>query len=285
MASGGGGASAGPSRGGSGLGPGAAAPGDAGSRLAVETRRLNLWYADFQALFDVDLQVRRGAVTSMIGPSGCGKSTVLRICNRIAERLGYVRTTGSVLIHGHDVFAEGVEVAQVRKQVGMVFQRPNPLPVSIRDNVLFGFRLHEARGRRVGAGEEEEALEGALRRVLLWDAVKDRLDRSATALSLEEQQKLCIARLLPVKPRVLLMDEPCSALDPAGTEAVEDMIAELAGDYTILVVTHNLAQARRVSSECVFMLMGRIVEAGPTEAIFDDPAHKETADYVAGRYG
>jgi len=253
-------------------------------RLAVETRRLNLWYGDFQALFDVDLKVRRGAVTSMIGPSGCGKSSVLRLCNRIAERLGYVRTTGSVLIHGHDVFAEGVEVAQVRKQVGMVFQRPNPLPVSIRDNVLFGFRLH-ARGRRVGAAEEEEALETALRRVLLWDAVKDRLGRPAITLSLEEQQKLCIARLLPVKPRVLLMDEPCSALDPAGTEAVEDMIAELAGDYTVLVVTHNLAQARRASSECVFMLMGRIVEAGPTEALFDRPERKETADYVAGRYG
>ncbi len=256
-----------------------------GGEFAVETRGLNLWYGDFQALFDVDLQVRRGAVTSMIGPSGCGKSTVLRTCNRIAERLGYVRATGSVLVHGRDVFAAGVEIAQVRRQVGMVFQRPNPLPVSIRANVLFGFRLHEARRRKVGAAEEEEALEEALRRVLLWDAVKDRLDRPATGLSLEEQQKLCIARLLPVKPRVLLMDEPCSALDPAGTEAVEEMISELSGDYTILVVTHNLAQARRASSECIFMLMGRVVESGPTDAVFDRPRRSETAAYVAGRYG
>lgn len=264
---------------------GAGGDGRQQAELAVETRGLNLWYGDFQALFDVDLRIRRGIVTSMIGPSGCGKSTVLRTCNRIAERLGYVRTTGSVLVHGHDVFAEGVEIAQVRKQVGMVFQRPNPLPVSIRANVLFGFRLHEARARRVGAAEEEEELERALRRVLLWDAVKDRLDKPATSLSLEEQQKLCIARLLPVKPRVLLMDEPCSALDPAGTEAVEEMMRELSGDYTILVVTHNMAQARRASSECVFMLMGRIVESGPTEEIFDRPRCLETADYVAGRYG
>ncbi len=256
-----------------------------GAELAIETRGLNLWYGDFQALFDVELQVKQGIVTSMIGPSGCGKSTVLRTCNRIAERLGYVRTTGSVLVHGEDVFGSGVEIVQVRKQVGMVFQRPNPLPVSVRANVLFGFRLHEARLRRVTAAEEEEALETALRRVLLWDAVKDRLDRPATSLSLEEQQKLCIARLLPVKPRVLLMDEPCSALDPAGTEAVEDMIRELSGDYTILIVTHNLAQARRASSECVFMLMGRIAESGSTEDMFRSPRRSETADYIEGRYG
>lgn len=260
-----------------------AAPGMAGG--AIETRDLNLWYGDFQALFDVNLVVKRGIVTSMIGPSGCGKSTLLRACNRIAERLGYVRATGNVYVLGQDVFAPGVELVQVRKQVGMVFQRPNPLPISIRDNVLFGFRLHEARRRKVSAGEEDEAVESALRRVLLWDAVKDRLNQPATGLSLEEQQKLCIARLLPVKPQVLLMDEPCSALDPAGTEAVEEMIRTLRGDYTILIVTHNMAQARRASDECIFMLMGRVVEHGATDDVFANPAKTETSDYIEGRYG
>ncbi len=253
--------------------------------FAIETRGLNLWYGDFQALFDVDLGVKKGIITSMIGPSGCGKTTVLRTCNRIIERLGYVRTTGSVHVLGHDIFGDDVEIVQVRKQVGMVFQRPNPLPISIRDNVLFGFRLHEARLRKVARAEEDEVLESALRQVLLWDTVKDRLDKPATGLSLEEQQKLCIARLLPVKPEVLLMDEPCSALDPAGTEAVEEMIWQLRGDYTILIVTHNMAQARRASDECVFMLLGRIVEHGRTEELFLAPENSETADYIEGRYG
>ena len=252
---------------------------------AIETRGLNLWYGDFQALYDVDLQVQRGIITSMIGPSGCGKTTLLRTCNRIIERLGYVRTTGSVSILGHDIFADGVELVQVRKRIGMVFQRPNPLPISIRDNVLFGFRLHEARLRKVSAAEEDKILESSLQQVLLWDTVKDRLDKPATGLSLEEQQKLCIARLLPVKPEVLLMDEPCSALDPAGTEAVEELIWKLRGDYTILVVTHNMAQARRASDECVFMLLGRIIEHGRTDEVFLSPEHSQTADYIEGRYG
>ena len=260
---------------------------DSGGRggFAIETRGLNLWYGDFQALHDVDLGVGRGKITSMIGPSGCGKTTLLRTCNRITERLGYVRTTGSVRVLGHDIFGDDVELVQVRKKVGMVFQRPNPLPISIRENVLFGFRLHEARLRKVSAAEEDEVLESSLRQVLLWDAVKDRLNKPATGLSLEEQQKLCIARLLPVKPEVLLMDEPCSALDPAGTEAVEELVWKLRGDYTILIVTHNMAQARRVSEECVFMLLGKIVEHGRTEELFLSPEHSETADYIEGRYG
>ena len=252
---------------------------------AIETEGLNLWYGDFQALYDVDLGVKRGIITSMIGPSGCGKTTLLRTCNRIIERLGYVRTTGSVKILGHDIFADDVELVQVRKRIGMVFQRPNPLPISIRENVLFGFRLHEARLRQVSAAERDEVLESSLRQVLLWDTVKDRLDKPATGLSLEEQQKLCIARLLPVKPEVLLMDEPCSALDPAGTEAVEELIWKLRGDYTILIVTHNMAQARRASEECVFMLLGRIIEHGRTDEVFLSPQHSETADYIEGRYG
>ena len=252
---------------------------------AIETRSLNLWYGTFQALFDVDLVIKRGLITGLIGPSGCGKSTFLRSVNRINERLGYVRTTGSIEVLGEDVYAEGVELIQVRKQVGMVFQRPNPLPLSIRDNVLFGHRLHEPSSRASKRSESDEILESALRQVLLWDSVKDRLDRSATALSLEEQQKLCIARLLPVKPKVLLMDEPCSALDPKGTEAVEELIWELRGDYTILIVTHNMAQARRASEECIFMLLGKVVEHSLTDQMFVTPQQQETADYIEGRYG
>ncbi|MGW8265142.1 MAG: phosphate ABC transporter ATP-binding protein [Longimicrobiales bacterium] len=250
----------------------------------METEKLNLWYGDFQALFDVDLKIKRGHITSLIGPSGCGKTTLLRSVNRIVERLGYVRTTGAVRILGQDIYAPAVEPVQLRKEVGMVFQRPNPLPLSIRDNVLFSHRIHRGKGR-VTRADEAEIVEKALREVLLWDAVKDRLGSSATALSLEEQQKLCIARLLPVKPEVILMDEPCSALDPAGTEAVEDLMWELRGDYTILIVTHNMAQARRASEETVFMLLGKVIEHRTTEDLFLTPKHKETADYIEGRYG
>ncbi|MEZ4415845.1 MAG: phosphate ABC transporter ATP-binding protein [Gemmatimonadota bacterium] len=254
------------------------------SAYAIETRDLNLWYGDFQALFDVNLGVKRGIITSMIGPSGCGKSTLLRSCNRIVERLGYVRTTGGIEVLGHDVLAPNVELVQVRKQVGMVFQRPNPLPLSIRDNVLFGYRLHE-KDKKLSRAEEDRIVESALTEVLLWDEVKDRLDRRATSLSLEAQQKLCIARLLPVKPAVLLMDEPCSALDPKGTAAVEELIWSLRGEYTILIVTHNMAQARRASEECVFMLLGKVIEHGKTEEMFLAPDDRRTADYIEGRYG
>ena len=186
---------------------------------------------------------------------------------------------------GQDIYAPDVELIQVRRQVGMVFQRPNPLPLSIRDNVLFGYRLHEAPRAESGGPSEDEIVESALRTVLLWDTVKDRLDERATGLSLEQQQKLCIARLVPVKPAVLLMDEPCSALDPKGTEAVEELIWELRGDYTILIVTHNMAQARRASEECIFMLLGKVIEHEATEDLFLTPRHKETADYIEGRYG
>ena len=255
----------------------------AGPANAIRTESLSLWYGDFQALFDVDLEIKRGIITSLIGPSGCGKSTYLRSVNRINERLGYVRIEGTIEVMGQNVYGPNVELVQVRKQVGMVFQRPNPLPISIRDNVLFGHRLHV--GKAVGRSEQEEIVERTLQQVLLWDTVKDRLDGRATELSLEEQQKLCIARLLPVKPTVLLMDEPCSALDPKGTEAVEDLIWELRGVYTILIVTHNMAQARRASEECVFMLLGKVVEHSRTEEMFVTPAHRETADYIEGRYG
>ena len=255
------------------------------SSYAIETTDLNLWYGDFQALFDVNLKIQPGMITSMIGPSGCGKSTFLRSVNRIVERLGYVRTTGSIEVLGHDIFGPGVELVQVRKQIGMVFQRPNPLPLSIRDNVLFGLRIHTDKKNRLDREAEDAVVEEALKTVLLWDKVKDRLDGAAIELSLEEQQKLCIARLLPVKPTVLLMDEPCSALDPEGTAAVEDLLWKLRGDYTILIVTHNMAQARRASEECIFMLHGRVMEHRETTEMFVNPTHRETADYIEGRYG
>ena len=252
---------------------------------AIDIRAVSLWYGTFQALFEVDLEVKRGSVTALIGPSGCGKSTLLRAVNRINERLGaYVRTTGSIHVLGHDVLEAEVELAQLRRQVGMVFQRPNPLPLSIRDNVLFGHRIHRA-DEKFTRVQEEEIMEGALRQVVLWDEVKDRLDDRATQLSLEEQQKLCIARLLPVKPTVILMDEPTSALDPKATEALEALIWGLRGEYTILIVTHNMAQARRASEETAFMLLGRMVEHRSTDDLFLTPREQETADYIEGRYG
>ncbi len=250
---------------------------------AIEVRGLNLWYGAFQALHDVDLTVKAGIVTALIGPSGCGKSTLLRSCNRINERLGYVTTTGTIKVLGRDVYAEDSSRIQVRRRVGMVFQRPNPLPLSIRDNVLFGHRLH--RERAVPRAHEDAMLEQALREVLLWDRVKDRLHHKATGLSLEEQQKLCIARLLPTRPSVLLMDEPCSALDPEATSAVEDLIWDLRGHYSILIVTHNMAQARRASDECAFMLLGRVIEHAATDAMFVAPKRQETSDYIEGRFG
>ncbi len=253
-------------------------------QYAITAEKLSLWYGSFQALYDIDLNIRSGMITSLIGPSGCGKSTFLRSINRINERLGYVRIEGTIDVNAENIYAPEVELIQVRKQIGMVFQRPNPLPTSIRENILFGHKLH-MKDRKYSTADYEEILENSLRTVLLWDKVKDKLDSRATSLSLEEQQKLCIARLLPVKPNILLMDEPCSALDPKGTAAVEELIWELRGEYTILIVTHNMAQARRASEECIFMLMGKVVEHQKTDDLFVTPDQKETADYIEGRYG
>lgn len=255
----------------------------ANQQPAIKTKELNLWYGTFQALFDVSLNIKSGIVTSLIGPSGCGKSTLLRSVNRINERLGYVRTTGDIQVHGLDIYGADVELLQVRKNIGMVFQRPNPLPLSVKENVLFPYKLHHP--GKIEKDVADEMVESALRKVLLWDQIKDRLDHKATGLSLEEQQKLCIARLLPVKPSILLMDEPCSALDPKATEAVEELIWDLRGEYSILIVTHNMAQARRASDECVFMLMGKVIEHTKTDTMFVTPQHQETADYIEGRYG
>lgn len=248
---------------------------------AIAVERLSLWYESFQALKQVDLEIAERRITSLIGPSGCGKSTLLRCLNRMNERLGKVRTEGMVRIHGHNIYDENVSLVELRKRVGMVFQRPNPLPLSIAENVAFGLHLHrEAKPAEIAAATEQ-----SLREVDLWDTVKDQLSRKATELSLEQQQKLCIARLLPLEPEVILMDEPCSALDVAGTRAVEELMQRLAERYTIVIVTHNMAQARRASEDCVFMLLGEVVEAGATQALFESPKDSRTQGYLAGRFG
>jgi phosphate transport system ATP-binding protein len=251
---------------------------------SIQTRDLNLWYGKFQALKNIGLSIRQGQIAALIGPSGCGKTTLLRCFNRINERYGYVRTTGEIKILGQDIYAPDVSLMELRKAVGMVFQRPNPMPISVYENVIFGLRTHTPRGR-LRKAELDETVEKALREVNLWSELKDRLQMRATTLQLADQQKLCIARLLPLKPEVILMDEPCSALDSAATQAVEELMLALAGRYTLLVVTHNMAQARRVSHECAFMLMGEVIEFDRTENVFLTPKDHRTADYVEGRYG
>ncbi len=251
---------------------------------SITTRDLNLWYAKFQALKNVTVNIPHGKITALIGPSGCGKTTLLRCFNRINERFGYVTTTGEITVLGQNIFAPDVSLIELRKHVGMVFQRPNPLPISIYENVVFGLRIHSER-RALRKSELDDAVEKALREVLLWDDLKDRLHHRATGLQLEQQQKLCIARLLPLKPQIILMDEPCSALDTAGTLGIEELMRELAGHYTIVIVTHNMAQARRVSDECFFMLLGEVIEHARTTDLFLTPKDPRTADYIEGRYG
>jgi phosphate transport system ATP-binding protein len=251
--------------------------------LAIETRGLNLWYGSFQALIDVSIGIRHGIITSLIGPSGCGKTTLLRCFNRVNERYGNVTTTGEIHILGENIYAPDVSLVELRKSVGMVFQRPNPLPISVYDNVVFGLRIHSPR-KELRRPLLDEAVEKALTEVGLWKDLKDRLDTQATSLLLEQQQKLCLARLLPLKPEVILMDEPASALDVEGTRAIEELMFELRGRYTIVIVTHNMAQARRASDECIFMLLGEVIEHTRTEDLFLSPQNPKTAEYVEGRY-
>lgn len=250
----------------------------------ISAHDLCLWYGDFQALKNVSVEVSANRITALIGPSGCGKTTLLRCFNRINERYGNVTTTGEVRILGRNIYTPEVSLPELRKTVGMVFQRPNPLPISIYENVLFGIRTYTRRGT-YNRQQLHAMAEAALRDVQLWDDVKDSLGKKATRLTLEQQQKLCIARLLPLKPRVILMDEPCSALDAEGIERIEELIAALSQQFTIVIVTHNMGQARRASHECIFMLLGRIVEHAPTLDLFHTPKQKETEMYVTGRYG
>ena len=240
---------------------------------------LNVFYGDHHAVSEVDLSVKEREITAFIGPSGCGKSTVLRCFNRMNDLIDIARVEGTVRYHGVDLYDEAVDPVAVRRRIGMVFQKPNPFPKSIYDNVAYGPRVGGQKGNL------DEVVERSLRSAGLWDEVKDRLGESALGMSGGQQQRLCIARAIAVNPDVLLMDEPCSALDPKATEAVEELIWELRGRYSILIVTHNMAQARRASEECVFMLLGKVIEHGATEDLFLSPEHQETADYIEGRYG
>ena len=252
------------------------------SEFSIVTRGLNLWYGSFQALIDVSVRMRHRFITSLIGPSGCGKTTLLRCFNRVNERFDYVRTAGEIEILGQNIYAPEVSLVELRKAVGMVFQRPNPLPISVYENVVFGLRIHSGAIKR---SEVDGAVEMALTRAGLWKDLKDRLHVRATTLQLEQQQKLCIARLLPLEPEVILMDEPCSALDVEGTRAIEELMLDLKEHYTIVVVTHNMAQARRVSDECIFMLLGRVIEHSRTSDLFLSPKDPRTGEYIEGRYG
>jgi len=254
------------------------------SRLAISTTGLNLWYGSFQALLDISLEIRHGIITSLIGPSGCGKTTLLRSFNRVNERYGSVRTTGTIELLGKNIYDPDISLIELRKAVGMVFQRPNPLPISVYENVVFGLRIHSEPGR-LTRDDLDAAVETALTEVGLWKDLKDRLHTKGTTLQLEQQQKLCIARLLPLKPEIILMDEPCSALDVQGTRGIEELMFALKGRYTIVIVTHNMAQARRASDECFFMLLGELVEHAPTSELFLSPKNPKTAEYIEGRYG
>lgn len=252
----------------------------------LDLKDLNIYYGSFHAVADVGLSVMPRSVTAFIGPSGCGKSTVLRTLNRMHEVLPGARVEGSVLLDGEDIYASGIDPVSVRKTIGMVFQRPNPFPtMSIRDNVVAGLKLQGARKNL------DEVAERSLKGANLWNEVKDRLDKPGGGLSGGQQQRLCIARAIAVQPDVLLMDEPCSALDPISTLAIEDLISELKQDYTIVIVTHNMQQAARVSDQTAFFNLeatgkpGRLVEIDETEKIFSNPTQKATEDYISGRFG
>ena len=248
---------------------------------AFEIRGLNLWYGSHHALHDVDIDIPARQVTALIGPSGCGKSTFLKTLNRMNDLVEGIRIEGELLFEGQDIYAPSCDVTELRKNVGMVFQKPNPFPMSIYDNDAYGPKVHGVRKREELDAIVEESLRGAA----LWDEVKDRLKKSALGLSGGQQQRLCIARALAVKPQVLLMDESTSALDPISTGQIEELVGELKRDYTVVMVTHNMQQAVRVSDYAAFFLLGDLVEFAPTEQLFNSPADSRTADYVSGRFG
>ncbi len=247
----------------------------------IEVRHLDFFYGKFQALKDISLDIEKNRITALIGPSGCGKTTFLRSLNRMTDLIADVRVTGTVLIDGEDIYKPGTDLLRLRKKVGMVFQRPNPFPLSVFDNVVYGLRVHGQRDAKV----LEEKLVRSLEAVHLWDELKDRLDENALKLSGEQQQRLCIARLAAVEPEILLMDEPCSALDLAATANIEDLMAELKKRFTILIVTHNMQQAARVSDVTGYFLLGQLVEVGVTQQIFTNPRDPRTEDYITGRFG
>ncbi len=249
--------------------------------IALDIADFNLWYTDTQALFDNTLPVQKGMVTALIGPSGCGKSTLLRSLNRMNDLVDGLRIKGRIMVDGFDIYGKGVDVIALRKRMGMVFQKPNPFAMSIYDNISYPLRVDGVTKKSI----LDETVERSLRSAALWDEAKDRLNESALGLSGGQQQRLCIARGIASDPEVLLMDEPCSALDPIATAKIEELIGQLAGTYTIVMVTHSMSQAARVSHNTAFMYLGRLIEYGETETVFTNPKKTRTNDYVTGRFG
>jgi phosphate transport system ATP-binding protein len=247
----------------------------------VSARHLNFYYGTLQALFDNNLEIAKNKVTAIIGPSGCGKSTHIRVYNRIYSMYRDQRAEGEVLLDGENILEPNYDIMELRRKVGMIFQKPTPFPMTVFDNVVYGLKLHY----QISKSEMMDRAEDALRRAALWDEIKDHLNRPGTALSGGQQQRLCIARTIVVEPEVILMDEPCSAIDPIGTAKVEELIQELKNTYTIAIVTHNMQQAARVSDFTAFFFQGYIVEFGPTEQIFTKPKNKQTEEYITGRFG
>jgi phosphate transport system ATP-binding protein len=254
----------------------------AGEALKMQGRKVGVFYGDKQALFDVDLAVRQNQVTALIGPSGCGKSTFLRCLNRMNDTIDSARVTGRITLDGEDVYDPKIDVVELRARVGMVFQKPNPFPKSIYENVAYGPRIH---GLARGKAELDHIVETSLRKAALWNEVKDRVHEPGTGLSGGQQQRLCIARAIAVSPEVILMDEPCSALDPIATAKVEELIDELRANYTIVIVTHSMQQAARVSQRTAMFHLGYLVEEGATDKMFTNPDDKRTQDYITGRFG
>ena len=255
--------------------------GNSDDKVKVAIRNLDFYYGSHRALKDISMSIQRNKVTAIIGPSGCGKSTLLRVMNRIYELYPHQRAEGEVLLDGENILSRKQDLNLLRAKVGMVFQKPTPFPMTIFDNIAFGINLYEGLSR----AEMGERVETALRRAALWDEVKDKLSQSGTSLSGGQQQRLCIARSVATKPELILMDEPCSALDPISTAKIEELISELSNDYTIALVTHNMQQASRVSDYTAFMFLGELVEFGETEKIFTTPTNRRTEDYITGRFG
>lgn len=247
----------------------------------IETKNLNFWYGDFHALKDIDMEIEQNSVTAFIGPSGCGKSTYLRLFNRMNDLIAGTKLQGEVLIRGENIYDKSVDVDNLRKRVGMVFQKPNPFGKSIFDNIAYGLRVNGVKDHKLIAQRVEESLKSAA----LWEEVKDKLNKSAFELSGGQQQRLCIARALAVKPEILLMDEPASALDPISTVKIEDLIFELKKQYTIVIVTHNMQQAARVSDKTAFFYLGELIEYDDTDKIFTNPSKQATQNYITGRFG
>ena len=248
----------------------------------IITKNLNLWYGGFHALKNINSSIEPNRITAIIGPSGCGKSTMLRVFNRMNDLIDGVRTEGGVLIDDTNILRPNTDLVVLRKKVGMVFQRPNPFPLSIYENIVFGEKIH---AENINRDKLDEIIEKSLKDVLLWNDLKDKLNKPALGLSLEQKQRLCIARLIAVKPDVLLMDEPCSTLDPQATARVEELMRELKNKYTIIIVTHNMQQAARVSDDKGFMLLGELIEFDKTEQLFTAPHDRRTEDYITRRYG